>query len=287
MSQNSNITIDEYIIIKALKYPSLYGSQTFEQSKLSVLDHLLSTIGNGISFSELLNDSLSHIENKNTLFKDSQHLFDGTPMFYVSRVITPNSNLFREPIVNPKTGEEVFSLTMNDIKEFGFDDTSKYYLVEKGIKNNFWRPYPGFQKTFSILWGNQERLKELPTDFLEGFIDYYKTSLDFFTTDKQYSYHYACPAPKDEAKWTRTLIEWQEIFEKNTERIENIEDKYKKFSTDYETSYDGDMRKFLENKHKDSINKIVSFIHETISLIENAIEEKNNITPSSKPRKKI
>lgn len=283
----SNITINEYITLKAIEHPSLYGARSFESAKLAVLDHLLTTIGNGVSFSQLLNESFNSNRIKELLLQDSSYLFDGSPMYYVYRVFTPDSHYNREPILNPKTGKEVFTLTMAQIKEFGFDDTSKYELSESKNKTTIWCPYPGFQKTYSILWGNQERLKELPIDFLEGFIDYYKTTLDFFTSDKQYYYHYACPAPQDEDKWKSTLIEWQKIFEKNTEGVENLQDKYKKFSDDYGTSYDGDMRKFLENKHQESMKEIIIFINETISLIENSIEEKNNLKQSSKPRKKM
>ena len=274
MPKLSNISVDQYVTMNALKHSSLYGGRSFESAKLGVLDHLLSTVGNGITFNDLVRDSKNNYRNKKILAQDATHLFDGTPMYYISKIVPKSDGNYaaKEYLINPKTGEEVFTLPMAQIKEFGWDNPEEYEWFENSHRKiEEWRPYPDFAKDYSIVWNHKNELSKLPVDFLKAFIEYYKITLDFFTTEKQYLYHYACPRPDDEKMWKLKLKEWQDIYEKYTKDIENDEEKMKHFSKGYGATYSGNMREFLENRHKKNIEKCISFIKETLIMLEEKV----------------
>lgn len=273
MPKLSNMTCDQYITLRALRYPSLWAGKSFSSAKLDIMDHLLSTIGNGITFHDFLDDILLTKKKKDALSQPSNYLFDGTKFYHVYK-ISKDDEFSRERPVHPQTGNQVSALTMEQIKELGWDDPTEYKWLENksnSEEKGQWSPYPYFEKTYNILWQNKDELNKIPVDFLQEFINYYRTTLDFFTTDKQYFYYYACPAPSQTDKWINVLKEWQQIYEKNTAAIEDEQEKMQKFSKDYGLSYHGDMRAFLEERHKKTIDKCVQFIQETIELLENTI----------------
>lgn len=275
MPKLSNITPDQYVIINTVKYSSLYGSMSFESAKLAIMDHLLSTIGNGISFEEFLHNTKLHKKNKEFLSREYKHLFDGTPMYYIDKIPQDNKNsMHKEYLINPKTGEEVYTLSMAEIKEFGWDNPQEYRWFKNSHKDySKWSPYPYFSKQYNMLWENQNDLQKVPVSFLQSFLDYYKVTLEFFTTDKQYFYHYACPHPQDDEGWETALKKWQEVYERNTKKVEGDEEKMKHFSKEYGVPYNGNMREFLENRHKKTIEECVEFIKETISMLEEQISK--------------
>lgn len=273
MPKLSNITPEQYVIINTVQHSSLYGGMSFDSAKLAIMDHLLSTIGNGITFEDFLHNIKLHKHNKELLSREYKHLFDGTPMYYIDKLPQDNKNsMYKERLTNPKTGEEVFTLSMDEIKEFGWDNPKEYRWFKNSHKEpGKWAPYPYFSKQYNMLWDNQKELQKVPVPFLRAFIDYYKVTLDFFTTDKQYLHHYACPRPDDDAAWETALKKWQEIYEKNTKSVEGDEEKMKHFSKDYATEYNGNMREFLELRHRNEVNKCIDFIKETIEMLEDTI----------------
>lgn len=271
MPKLSYMSPEQYITLKTLQYPSLYAAQSFASAKLAIMDHLLSTLGNDISFEDFLSEILLNKKNKETLEQPSDYLFDGTKMFYINK-LSKDDSYAREKPIHPNTGKEVFVLTMEQLKEFGWDNPEEYKWFENKQKNDDkWVPYPYFEKTYNMLWNHENELGKIPVSFLHEFVTYYRTVLDVFTTDKQYFYHYACPAPSDTEKWTEELEQWQTIYEKNTAEIQDEEEKMKKFSEDYCVPYNGDMRTFLEQRHKQEIDKCIQFVNETIQMLENTI----------------
>lgn len=267
MPKLQQMTTREYVTIKALKYPILWASDSYEFSKLIVLDHLLSVLGNGITFDTLLADSKKSKKNQEELKLNPDNLFNGSEFYYVHKKGTPSYETLKHPI----TGKDADCLTLAEIQELGWDNDDYSYYPNGKRSVDKWRPYPNFTKQYSLLWENQADLHLLPQDFLKEFINYYEETYKFFSSDRKYLHFYACPRPNDEELWKTKLKEWEEIFERATHKIPEDE-KNAHFSKAYGFPFTGDMKQFLIDRFNNEVENNISFIYETIVMLESVIK---------------
>lgn len=268
----NELTINDYVTLETYKYPSLYAGLTLEKSKLRILDHLLTTLGNGIYFTDVINQSYKNPTNMDILSKDNSHLFDGTEFFYLYK--SANS---REKIIHPHTRKEVMALTLKEIQELGWDNDDYYRISTVSDSEKVWTPYPGFYKEYSFVWEYKDHLHKLPVSILEGFLWYYDYVLNFFKSDDRYFYSYSCPNPNDTQAWEKYMKEWQETYDGKTKEILVEEDKMPIFSKSYGVKYDGnDLTVFLEKLQENLMNQNIQFIEETVQIIQNVISQKQS-----------
>jgi hypothetical protein len=144
---------------------------------------------------------------------------------------------------------------VNDIPKEG----KKMKHLEDYVRN----PYPNFSKQYSLLW--EVSLDVFPVEWLEEAQWFYTKCQEFFESEKAGYYHSAYPnlQPRN----SNTLEDWTKALEKRRKPEQTDEEFYAVVSKDYECPYYGDIEDFLIRRWKGELDKIMTFIKETLKAV--------------------
>lgn len=242
---------EDYILSRIAAFPSLYCSDSYEASKIKVLDQLLNVIGNGIRDTEELDEEMKFRK----LDRDrALRICNGEPVYYGYFDAEDFGDGFKMG-----RGESITALE----SEQSNHPTVVYWMEASNTskRNRFlgeeyrWSPYPNFQKKYSTVW--QTDFKKLGSEWAKEVVWFYTKCQEYFAGDCS-NYHGAFPSniPTKDDKLIQDMLGYREKYKTD-----------KEFSDMYLGSgvvYAGDMRAFLVDRWAATRANIDQFIVETI-----------------------
>lgn len=255
---NMNLMTPEQTVNSSINaYPSLYAAGGLEQSKLRIYDHIFNVIGNGIRDTEEYIEYMTIYENTNVSqppekYMNGERLYHG----YIDVEIFEAKG---EKIYFPK-GKSIDGV-------FSESEKVLHPEVKKWVGFNTVRnfdPYPNFSKEYSTFW--QIDTSILSQEWIGEIIWFYKKCQDFFNGPDAHTYHYA--VPKNEKKLQSTINAFENAFNRYSKDCNTEEEKNEAISNAYNLKYDGDTLDFITRKWETELNRILTFIDETITMLE-------------------
>jgi hypothetical protein len=233
------ISPDKYIIDRICTYPTLHALNTFEESKMRVLDQLLNVLGNGIRDDDELLEELSF--KTNHTLKDAQRWIKG-------KIVYGYTQTEGEGVLTRHKGKSV------EILECDLKKHLEIIYSFPSPKHPF-QPYPNFQKKYSTVWKCPIFLT-FGNAWISFAIEFYKYCLAWLQKN-ELEYHYAFPRPTQE-----------ETEERIKEFIISNEKKSKaQIAKDYSLTYTEDVHDLLSRRwQRDKIN-ILKFMDETLQML--------------------
>lgn len=245
-----SISIDQYVISTIYKFPSLFNDMNYYQSKMKVLDHLLNTIGNGISNGDELLEHLSDINNDLTM-DDIKPYITGEPLFY---------GYFDVTTYTDKETGEIHHHPANISKSIISTEADKVnhtdVVLWLSVLHYKFRPYPNFLKGYSTVYRCPSYLN-LHKSFIEGAIEFYKYCLELLIEDET-RYHNSFPCASD----AETKLRLRELRQHLNTYSSN-----EQISEEYGVTFTGDLYQFEVDRWNKEKSRIILFINETISLL--------------------
>ena len=266
------LSVEEYVYGRILIFPTSYANKDFELAKFRVLDHLFNTLGNGCRNIEDFQEGLFKKQEIDIIRAERLCLeptYDGYEEVEIFKADTmefkfPKSetNIARNVFEEEKEKfPSVIYWIKNDPNEKDLEDI---FLERKDIFiNTKFRPYPNFQKKYSILWNEPETLKCLNIEWLNSLIWFYETSL---TSINEGCFRDYSEFPTGSSKEDKRRIDEMLKFTKDKS--------YETISKDYELFFDGNMEDFLTRKWLKTKKEYETFINETILLLKEEIKNK-------------
>jgi hypothetical protein len=255
-------------------YPSLYAADNIEQSQYKVYDHIFNVIGNGYR-------DLEEFIDAHKITKETKPFIDNFPQKYVE----PGA-LYYAYTKMSKIGEGKDSFDMPDydsiLKEVFTKEEQKdhpevvqFTNISKHTKKT---PYPNFQKQYSMVW--KMDMNQLDSSWTKAAIWYYEKTKEFFNSDETHLYHYAWP--KDENKQKRLIGDFEKNFERYKKEGQTQEEFNAEITKAYGFEYKGDTAEFIQGKWNKELNRIHSFIDETLEKLHNDLSLRNVQEPKKK-----
>lgn len=271
MPKLKTMSVNDYVKKVTITYPSLYASESFEVAKAKVLNHLLFTLGNGISIESFLEGIKLNKVNKKILEKESSHFFDGQPLYWIlvrERYKYPNTR----DIFEATFGDRSEVMTKKEVTDLNVSKNKRFLICElndEGEKPQGWSPYPCFEKRYNFIWKLQEAgiLHTLPQDYLDAFKEHCEIILKYLQENGFEDYYPPFENANTPEEKAEKLMEWNRIYENATKDFATDEEKMKCFSEKYQVQYTGDMEAFLNLRQKQTIEKYETFLVETINFL--------------------
>lgn len=241
------ISLEQIFIYKLNKHPCLYLSDSLFCAKMKIYDSILNVIGNGIrSVEDLYDDiSLSDVE----LFELKEK--------YVSEV-----DLYRCYFTDDRRSADYYLVLTEE------EANRNQFIVSKSkIKKNNFEPYPNFQKKYSIVWTPEIDKFDLPS--LKEILWFYQECLKYFNSEHKYSIFIR--AKDNTPQFDNLVINYKDKFKKFFDESETEEEAFELISKSYNCQFKGDIKEFIFNKANSELNYALTFINETINMIENKI----------------
>lgn len=242
---------DDYILSRIAAFPSLYCSDSYEASKIKVLDQLLNVIGNGIRDDEELDEELiARPFDK----ERAMRICNGEPVFYGYFEVEDFGDNFkfgRGDSITALESEQADHPTVVHWMEASNTNKRNRFLGEEYR----WNPYPNFQKQYSTVW--QTDFKKLGPEWAKAVVWFYTKCQEYFAGDHS-SYHGAFPSnlPAKDEKLIQDMMGYREKYKSD-----------KEFSDMYLGAgvvYAGDMNAFLLERWAVTRANIDKFIVQTI-----------------------
>ncbi len=249
-------------------YPSIYASNSLESSKYKIHDHFFNTIGNGYN-------SLNKLIKKLTITPDNESLINNFPSKYINgETLYIGYTKMRDiGLDRPDINSMLNELFTEEEKKLRID-----VIKFKPLKINDAVPYPNFTKEYSMVWTMD--MNQLDISWIEGAIEFYSQSKDFFNNGKVNLYHSSWP---DEVEQQKKLIaNYENNFTKYKKEGQSLSDFYKAISDAYEINYDGNTEKLIKNRWNKELNRIRNFIDETIEKLNNDLINHPNYSNKKK-----
>lgn len=255
-------------------YPILYSAKTIEDARFKFFDHIFNTIGNG-------NNTLEDFKANFTINSSNQHLIDSFPSKYItSQPLYTCYTKIKDTVGGFHIPDQHSALlgiyTKEEIQKM---PEVKSYIQANDVKNDdiLFIPYPNFQKEYSMIW--RYDLTKIDESWFKAAKEYYLHAKEFFHSDLVNLYHNA--APIDEKEMQKSIQEYEFFFQKYKKENVTQEEYYQTISKNYNHFYDGDTKKFIQERWNKEKNRILNFIDETLEKIEPLL------SPNIKVKKKI
>ncbi len=243
------ITLEQIFVLFLNKYPSLYASNSIKLSKLRVYDHIFNTIGNGIRTIDDLYSYLS-LEDLDSLIIQEK---------YVSDI-----ELYRCYFSHDYKFQQIYLI----LTEEEANNNSLIVDKLKLKKINYFKPYRNFKKEYSIVWTPEVDLFDL--DSLKEILWFYKECELYFYSENKYDNFLSGKLDSD--KFNSSLKEQEKYLEKYFDNTHSKEEAYQQISKAYGVPFNGDMRQFVLDRAELDIQQSLSFIKETIEMLEYKIK---------------
>lgn len=240
---------EDYILSRIAAYPSLYGSNSYDESRIKVLDQLLNVIGNGIRDDEELADDLKAFTYDR---ERAVKAYSGEPVYYgyyQTRELIPGCFIGEGDSISVLESEKD---AQPDIVYWMQAKDTNFRAERLGIKNT-WKPYPNFDKKYSTLYTTN--IRDYGPEWQTEILWFYTKCLEYFNGDCS-NYHSAFP--------NQTIHQTQQSIDS----IKKFTEKYATFeeiTEAYGVEFKGDYGQFLVDRWAKEKTKIFEFINNTIS----------------------
>ena len=227
---------DDYVLSRVNAYPCLYASDSFENTKLLVLDQLLNVIGNGVRDAHELRRELRWHEFDR---ERGLRLCSGESVAWGYYEVEDWGNGFLMG-----RGESISAV----LSERHLHPEVVHWLESKPIHFD---PYPNFQKEYSIVWqGDFLKLNKQWRTAADWF--YERCELWFQQNENHYHRAYPRETPAKSQQYLKDMQEQRGHYDSDAA-----------FSEAYGIEYHGDMEDFMRRRWQCEKQKISEFIAET------------------------
>lgn len=243
---------EDYILSRINAYPSLYGSDSYERSKIKVLDQLLNVIGNGIRDDEELADDLKVFKFDR---ERAMKICSGEPTwygYYQTREIIPGHFMGEGDSITVLESEKE---NHPDIVYWMENKRESYRNMRMGIPN-VWNPYPNFDKKYSTLYTTN--IKEYGPEWRAEILWFYTKCLEYFNGDCS-SYHAAFPCS--------TVYQTEQAIE-GIKKFTAKYTTYQEITDAYGVEFKGDYGQFLVDRWVKEKARILEFINNAIAELQ-------------------
>ena len=228
---------NEYVLACVSRYPSLYADDTFDGAKVRVLDQLFNVNGNGVRDHDEL---LAHLR----VFE-----FDRERALRFCQ----GEKAYHGYTKTRRLGDYVFPegdfITVAESEKVNHPEI----VMWKESTRFDWKPYPNFQKEYSIVW--RSNFKELGLDWADAVVWFYTRCNEWFDhNESKYHYAYPCDKPGKSQKYLENMIVARNRHESD-----------EAFALAYGVDvFNGDMDQFLRARWQKEFANIREYIQETI-----------------------
>jgi hypothetical protein len=246
-------TPEQYILKSLGEYPTLYSQPTYDQVRLSVLDHILNTIGNGINdIDEFHYQEYDFVSAKK--FITDETLYYG---YYADDCITKFIGPTKEPFITHKVDAKPIVVVESD-RETHSD-------IADWVKCSRYAPdfYRNFIKKYSTV--HAPWYSGLGSEWIKEAIWFYQQALEYFENEQSSSYSSAFPNTSN--IFGRMVDTTDRLLTDFSNRIKQYES-YAAISEAYGVEYTGDDYDFLCRRWQNELSRIKTFTNDTIKMLE-------------------
>jgi len=261
------MTPKQYINNSMNLYPIIYTSNSVTISEMKVADQLFNVIGNGIRDLEEFKEAIRF--RKITTRPYPKKYVSNESLFYGYKEIEDKSKDLDVPDeYKDRFKYPVFDSMVEGLytKEEKASMPEVVYWVEKKKLNHI-SPYSNFSKKYSIIW------KDGVVDFMSD--EWLRFAMEYYEYMRYYFSHPAlhCDTYYDSPDYDfeRRIDDFEERFVKYRKEGMSDEEYYAAISEAYNFPYDGDTEKFVRGKWEKELDRIRSFIEETIQMLNDAL----------------
>lgn len=270
--------LDKYIIACIHQSPTLYGSSSYQEAKMKVLNQLLNVIGNGVNDDEGLIEEMDRKDSKLTMV-DIECYVSGKTISYGYTAENMDRQILGE-------GEDAFEFTFAKGKPEDFYVTSKKEMClhpeilkwYDSSKHEF-VPYPNFKTQYSTIFECPSYL-DMDISFLEGALEFYQNCYDWFDNpENKGKYWYEFPMDT-EIKTKRRTDDLREILKRG--KYKTNKDISEAYDCEFIGSVDNDqdLYDFQVRKWAQRKEEIERFIRMVIGYMINAIKKRSGVCVS-------
>lgn len=274
MENGQLLTANEAFNMAMNTHPSLYASDSIENSKFMFFDHVFNTIGNGCRSIEDFNvmfGSMVCADELKASFPDKY--ITSEPLYYgytksktVGSMLTGDSNFIvdglftKDEILNDSTLVDVFVQANRPI-----------YASKDSTFNERLVPYPNFKKEYSLVWKDIFNL--LDDSWKIEAINFYEKCKDFFEGSD--SDNYSRALPKAPILREKVIKAFEDNFNRYKTEGQTLKEFHEEISKQYLHKYDGDTEKFVEELWALEKSRILEFIDGSIAKIQDSLQKDN------------
>ena len=250
------LTPDEFIVRTVNAYPSLFAGPSYDEVKFRVLDQTLNVVGNGVRMETFTGEppTPQEITTAQKWFTCRRAVYG----YQQVKEITDGEYSFKMPV-----GDSVCVVTL--------DEKDQYPNIAHWVEfdcNKPRIPYPNFAKRFSTVWDNRDiKFEQLGAGWAEAAVWFYNKCYDYFLdTGRVKTYHSSFPKQtKQETK--NAIADYRQFM--SIDRYPTNADITAEYGCEFtgDRANDEDMSKFMTLLWKQELQKILSFLDETIEYL--------------------
>lgn len=246
----------EFIVRAVNAHPSLYAAPTYGEVKFRVLDHVLNTIGNGIYM-----ETFTDVPVSDTEIAIAQKWFTCRRAAYgyqQVKEITDGEYSFKMPV-----GDSACVVTLDEKDQF----PNIAHWVEFDCSKPR-EPYPNFAKRFSAVWNNRDiKFEQLGAEWAEAAGWFYNKCYEYFLdTERVKTYHSSFPK-QTEQETKNAIADYRRFM--SIDRYPTNAAITAAYGCEFtgDRGNDEDIAKFMTLLWEQELQKILSFLDETIEYL--------------------
>lgn len=247
----------EFIVRAVNAHPSLYAAPTYDEVKFRILDHVLNTIGNGIYM-----ETFTDVPVSDTEIATAQKWFNCSRAAYGYTKIETFSD---DDGYSWRIGRGDPECVVREDEKDQFPNIAHWVDFDCNKSRD---PYPNFSKKYSPVWNNRDiKFEQLGADWAEAAVWFYNKCYEYFLdTEQVKSYHSSFPK-RTEQETKNAIADYRRFM--NIDRYPTNADITTVYGCEFtgDRGNDEDMAKFMTLLWKQELQKILSFLDETIEYL--------------------
>ena len=269
------MTADEAVNYRLNEYPGIYAATTLQNARNSILGHIFNTIGNGYND----HGEFAQAHQWTTTIAEMARAFPakyiGPETVYTGYLKTNKSSSGKHAFDMVDINSALHGLYTEKEKEF-HPDVTKWTANRK---NGAHRPYPNFQKAYSLLYAVD--IEKLDESWLKAGIEYYTYCREFFNGPQACDYHGAWPS--NPQAQTSLVTDYTTAINRCIKGIARQEEQWDAISKAYGTLYKGDTPLFIQERWAKEKTRIEAFIDNTVGMLEQHLASRQEAAPTTGP----
>lgn len=240
------MTFEQAFNVAMNEYPMLYTASNVTLAKLKFSDQIFNVIGNGIS-------SVSDFESNFTITDANKNIIDSYPSSYITD--QPLYTVYR--ITDTGLRQYLENLyTEQQLEQFSNDPAYVWYRANR-LMDNF-DPYPNFDSKYSLVYNVD--LQQYDSSWTIAAIYYYTKMKEWFNSDSVCEYQAAGHLKNMQA----CVTSFERMFKRYADSAKTTEEYNELISKAYGIEYSGNIEQFIVTRWNHKLNRIITFIDETL-----------------------
>lgn len=240
------MTADQAFNVAMDEFPSLHTANTLELAKLKFYDQVFNVIGNGLN-------TANEFEREFTITDENKHLLNTFPEKYITHdsLYADNNQLQGNYLRSLYTREEA-----EELQRMG------YNIRQCNSNYDVFVPYPNFRAEYSLVYTID--LKEYDSSWTIAAIYYYSAMQQWFKSDSVREY----PNASHLRDMQSSIRSYKQAFKRYEGDTTTADERNANITRAYGIHYTGDIEQFIHARWDEELNRINTFITETLSKLQ-------------------